>query len=105
MGTPDADSVLTGKLINDTKRVLIEDQYDQPRETEVNMAVEVRWVNRKGDLLTELDGQPQPQDLAVVERAWHAGAGIRPIGEHGAAAIHPAAGDADRVADGNAVVS
>ena len=53
VGSPQADSVLTGKLTNDTKRVIVEDQYDMPREVEVNMAVEVRWVNRKGDLINQ----------------------------------------------------
>ena len=32
VGTPQADSVLTGKLTSDTKRVIVEDQYDMPRE-------------------------------------------------------------------------
>src|ERR1051325_2587560 len=29
--TPDADSVLTGRILGDTKRVVVEDQNDQPR--------------------------------------------------------------------------
>ncbi len=66
VGTPNADSVLTGKLIADTKRVIVEDQYDMPRETEVNMAVEVRWINRKGDLLNRLTSVPLPQDLVTL---------------------------------------
>lgn len=66
VGSPDADSVLNCKLINDTKRVLIEDAEDQPRETEINMAVEVQWVNRRGDLLQNATATPQPQDLAVL---------------------------------------
>ncbi len=66
VGTPQADSVLTGKLISDTKRVIVEDQYDMPRNVEVNMAVEVRWVNRKGDLLNAASSVPLPQDLVTV---------------------------------------
>ena len=59
VSTPEADSVLIGKITNDTKRVIVEDQYDMPRNVEVNMAVEVRWVNRKGDLLNQADpGSP-----------------------------------------------
>lgn len=66
VGNPNADSVLIGKLIADTKRVIVEDQYDMPRETEVNMAVEIRWVNRKGDLLNSPVPVPLPQDLVTL---------------------------------------
>lgn len=66
VGTPQADSVLTGKLTSDTKRVVVEDQYDQPREVEVNMSVEVRWVNRKGDLINHANSVPLPQDLVSM---------------------------------------
>jgi hypothetical protein len=66
VGTPNADSVLTGKLIADTKRIIVEDQFDMPRETEVNMAVEVRWINRKGDLLNRPSSIPLPQDLVTL---------------------------------------
>ena len=66
VGTPDADSVLTAKLTSDTKRVVIEDKFDQPREVEVNMAIEVRWVNRRGDLVNQGVTKPLPQDLATL---------------------------------------
>jgi hypothetical protein len=66
VGSPDADSVLTCKLTNDTKRVLIEDAYDQPRETEINMAIEVRWVNRRGDLIDQGTAVPAPEDAALL---------------------------------------
>ncbi len=65
VGTPQADSVLTGKLMGDTKRVIIEDKFDQPRETEVNMVVQIRWVNRKGDMLNS-SAVPLPQDLVSI---------------------------------------
>ncbi|MGD9722160.1 MAG: LptE family protein [Pirellulales bacterium] len=66
VGSPDADSVLSAKLVNDTKRVLIEDAYDQPRETEINMAVEVRWVNRRGDLIDQQTMVPAAEDAVVL---------------------------------------
>lgn len=66
VGSPQADSILTGKLISDTKRVIIEDAYDFPREVEVNMAVEVRWVNRKGDLINPAGAVPLPGDLVTL---------------------------------------
>ena len=51
VNSPDADSVLTGRLVNETKRVIVEDTNDQPRETEVNFVVHVSWADRKGDLI------------------------------------------------------
>jgi hypothetical protein len=66
VGTPDADSVLNAKLTSDTKRVVIEDAFDQPREVEVNLSVEVRWVNRRGDLLNEATAVPAAQDLVTL---------------------------------------
>jgi hypothetical protein len=66
VGTPEADSVLTGKITNDTKRVIIEDPYDYPRETQINMVVEVRWVTRRGQQLGQPLAIPMPQNLAVL---------------------------------------
>lgn len=47
VGTPDADSILSAKMISDTKRVTIENQNDDPRALELAMAVEITWLNRR----------------------------------------------------------
>lgn len=47
VGTPDADSVLSVKMVSDTKRVTIENQNDDPRALEIEMAVEITWINRR----------------------------------------------------------
>lgn len=65
VGSPQADSVLTAKITSDTKRVIIEDSHDQPRESELGMAVEVRWVNRRGDLLAS-NAISVPLDVATI---------------------------------------
>src|SRR5207244_2691873 len=61
--TPDADSVLTGRILGDTKRVVVEDQNDQPRETEVNFVVQVSWLDRKGSLVTGRTNVPIPPSV------------------------------------------
>jgi Lipopolysaccharide-assembly len=66
VGTPQADSVLSGKITTDTKRVIVEDRYDYPRETQVNLSVEVRWVNRRGDLVNQPYAVPVPQSLVIL---------------------------------------
>jgi len=67
VGTPQADSVLSGKITTDTKRVIVEDRYDFPRETQINLSVEVRWVNRRGDLVNQPYTLPVPQSLVILD--------------------------------------
>ncbi len=61
-----ADSILTGTLIADTKRVLVVSPTDEPRETELTMQVQVRWVDRRGNILRERSGVPIPPELVDV---------------------------------------
>jgi hypothetical protein len=49
VGSPSADSILSAKLIEDTKRVIVENKFDEARSTEVNYQIRVTWINRKGD--------------------------------------------------------
>jgi hypothetical protein len=49
VGSPNADSILSAKLIEDTKRVIVQNKFDEARSTEVNYQVRVTWINRKGD--------------------------------------------------------
>lgn len=65
VGTPQADSVLTCRIINDTKRVLIEDRNDQPRETETTLVVQVNWCDRKGGMISD-GGVPLPPSVVQL---------------------------------------
>ena len=47
VGSPDADAVLSIRLLDDTRRVLIEDQFDAPRALENALHAEVSFVNRR----------------------------------------------------------
>jgi hypothetical protein len=51
VSSPNADSVLSGRIVFDTKRVLVEDPFDNPRDIQTNFQVVVTWANRKGDLI------------------------------------------------------
>jgi len=66
VGTPNADSVLTGRITSETKRVLVEDPFDDPREVEVGLRVEVRWIDRRGLAVHAIEPMPVPAELAVV---------------------------------------
>ncbi len=64
VGTPDADSVLSARLVTDTKTVLYENQNDDPRVTELGMFAEVAWVNRRRQPI--VPGQTLPIPPALV---------------------------------------
>ena len=48
-----ADSVLDCKIIKDTKRMILQDYYNDPRQMQVVTQVQVSWVDRKGNVLRE----------------------------------------------------
>jgi Lipopolysaccharide-assembly len=83
VGSPQADSVLSGKITTDTKRVIVEDRYDYPRETQVNISVEVQWVNRRGDLVNQPYAVPVPPSLVILSGD---GALVPEYGQSGATA-------------------
>jgi hypothetical protein len=63
---PNADSILTGRVLNDIKRVTVEDRYDQQRENEVTLLAEVNWVDRRGDLIGSRGNLPIPESLITL---------------------------------------
>jgi hypothetical protein len=68
VSSPQADSILTGKIVNDTKRVIIEDAEDQPRMTQINFVVHVSWVDRKGDLVSAAGDVPVPAQVVELSQ-------------------------------------
>jgi hypothetical protein len=65
VGSSNADSVLAGRIVAENKRVIAENRYDDPRKLEVNLQVEVSWIDRHGGIL--YDGSvPLPPELASV---------------------------------------
>ncbi|MDX1963064.1 MAG: LptE family protein [Pirellulales bacterium] len=59
---PNADSILQGRIVNETKRLVVNNLFGDARETEVNFQVLVTWVNRRGEVLRE-QTIPLPADL------------------------------------------
>src|SRR5262245_21253966 len=47
VSTPDADSVLSVRLLEDTRHVLAENSFDNPRVSETDLRAEVSWLNRR----------------------------------------------------------
>lgn len=73
VNSPEADSILTGRILRDTKRLTVEAPDDEARELEINFVVEITWVDRRGQMLAQ-QGVPLPP--AVVQFA--AAAPVRP---------------------------
>ncbi len=51
VGNPDADSILSARLVSDTKRITVENRNDDPRAVEIGMIAEVTWLNRRREPL------------------------------------------------------
>jgi hypothetical protein len=65
VGTPDADSVLAARLVSERKHVTVENQNDDPRTIEINMAAEVSWLNRRRQPLCPPTSVPFPAELFI----------------------------------------
>lgn len=63
----DADTTLTGALINERKTVLVPVLSGDAREVQTSMSVKVSWVDRKGRMLREDKCVPLPSELADVD--------------------------------------
>jgi hypothetical protein len=65
-----ADSVLTVKLVSESKRVLTENYYDEPRDIETDFFVQLSWVDRRGDLIMSARDIPsEPLLLSIGQTA------------------------------------
>jgi hypothetical protein len=60
---PNADSILRCSIITETKTVINETRFDDPRDLDVNFFVQVSWTDRRGDLL---GGQPSNVPLPPI---------------------------------------
>lgn len=59
-----ADSILTARIVSDSKRVLSENQNDEPRDLETDFFVQMSWADRRGDLIAS--GTPIPFSPLLV---------------------------------------
>jgi hypothetical protein len=69
VSTPNADSVLTGRIVSDSKKVIVEDQFDQPRESELNWLVQVSWADRKNVVIGKPCDVPIPASLVELSQS------------------------------------
>jgi hypothetical protein len=53
-----ADSVLSVRLVSDTKRILANNRFSEPRDIETDFFVQANWIDRRGDLIMSQDNLP-----------------------------------------------
>jgi hypothetical protein len=53
-----ADSVLSVRLISDTKKVLANNRFSEPRDIETDFFIQTSWIDRRGDLIMSHEDVP-----------------------------------------------
>jgi hypothetical protein len=69
VNTPDADSILSARLITDTRRRVIQNAFSDPRVSETEIRAEVNWINRRRQPLVPIQMIPIPTDLLAISQA------------------------------------
>lgn len=64
-GDPSADSTLTCRIANESKRVLTETDTDDPRALDASLSVRATWISRGGEMLMQNSIIPT-DDLAIT---------------------------------------
>jgi hypothetical protein len=64
---PNADSILSGRIVQEGKTVLIGSRVGDPREIQVNIQVMVGWTDRQGRMLRESGAVALPSELINVQ--------------------------------------
>lgn len=52
-GNPNADSVLTVRVLNEQKQVLTETAGDDPRALDAHVTIQAAWIDRSGSMLMQ----------------------------------------------------
>jgi hypothetical protein len=68
VGTPDADSILSVRLLGDSRRTLAENSFDDPRLSETAVYSEVSWLNRRRLPLAPAQTVALPPELIGIDQ-------------------------------------
>jgi hypothetical protein len=68
VGTPDADSILSVELKGDSRRLLAENSFTDPRLLETAVFSEVTWVNRRRLPLAPVQNIALPPNLIGIDQ-------------------------------------
>lgn len=62
---PNADSVLSGRIVGESKRLVVGSRTGDPREIQVDLRVEVSWMDRFGGALRQPESFQIPPEIDV----------------------------------------
>jgi hypothetical protein len=68
VSTPDADSILSARLLTDTRRRIIQNGFSDPRVSETELRAEVNWVNRRRQPMAPVQVIPVPAELLAINQ-------------------------------------
>lgn len=68
VGTPDADSILSVKLLGDSRHLLAENSFDDPRLSESAVYSEVSWLNRRRLPMAPPQSFAMPPELVGIDQ-------------------------------------
>lgn len=68
VGPEEAETVLRGRITNETKRLIANSPTDEPRVSELQFRVELTWVDRTTGQTHQLGDLPLPAGIAIAER-------------------------------------
>ena len=66
VGDPSADSILSGRIVGENKRVVAQAPSGEAREVEVKIRVEVSWLDRQGSAIRRSEAICLPAELVDV---------------------------------------
>jgi hypothetical protein len=66
VSTPDADSVLTGRIMTETKGVSVEAPTDEPRELTYYFTMQVSWVDKNGADVQSMQPLPLSPEMTML---------------------------------------
>jgi hypothetical protein len=68
VSTPNADSVLTARLQQDTRKRIIQNGFSDPRVSETELRAEVNWLNRRRLPIVPAQAIPIPAELVAFSQ-------------------------------------
>jgi hypothetical protein len=68
VGTPNADSVLTGRITGDTKIPLVREPNNEARQIQMGLSVKVAWADRRGSVIRQ-GAVPIPADMVTISES------------------------------------
>lgn len=66
VGRPPADSILTGRILEEGRSTVIPSRVGGPRESDVRLVVQVAWIDNRGNLLRESEPIQLPAGTETI---------------------------------------